>query len=49
MDEAGRCDRLLLLREGQILADDAPAAILARSGAHDLDGAFLTLIEGEPR
>jgi ABC-2 type transport system ATP-binding protein len=49
MDEAGRCDRLLLLREGRILADDSPAAILARTGARDLDGAFLELIEGAPR
>ena len=48
MDEADRCDRLLLLREGRILADDAPAAILARAGARDLGGAFLALIEGAP-
>jgi ABC-2 type transport system ATP-binding protein len=49
MDEAGRCDRLLLLREGRILADDTPAAILARTGAPDLNEAFLELVEGEPR
>ena len=30
MDEASRCDRLLLLREGEILADDTLPALLAR-------------------
>ena len=28
MDEAGRCDRLLLIREGRLIGDDTPAAIL---------------------
>jgi ABC-2 type transport system ATP-binding protein len=45
MDEAARCDRLLLLREGRILADLTPAALLERTGAPDLDDAFLRLIE----
>ena len=27
MDEAGRCDRLLLIREGRLIGDDTPAAI----------------------
>ena len=26
MDEAGRCDRLLLIREGRLIADDTPGA-----------------------
>jgi len=46
MDEAARCDRLLLLREGRILAALTPDALLERTGATDLDGAFLRLIEG---
>ena len=46
MDEASRCDRLLLLREGRLIADDSPAALLARTGASDVDGAFLRLVEG---
>ncbi len=46
MDEAARCDRLLLLRGGRVIADDAPAALLARTGTDDLDGAFLALVEG---
>ena len=47
MDEASRCDRLLLLRDGRIVADDTPAALLAATGAADVEGAFLALVEGE--
>jgi ABC-2 type transport system ATP-binding protein len=45
MDEAARCDRLLLMREGQLLADEAPAALLARTGSADLEQAFLRLVQ----
>ncbi|GAA2467147.1 ABC transporter ATP-binding protein [Winogradskya humida] len=45
MDEAGRCDRLLLIREGRLVADDPPAAIRAAAGTDDLEQAFLTLIK----
>ena len=45
MDEADRCDELVLLREGQILATGTPAEVRARSGAEDLDTAFLRLVE----
>jgi ABC-2 type transport system ATP-binding protein len=45
MDEATRCDRLLLLREGRLLADDTPDGLLARTGAPDAERAFLALIE----
>lgn len=44
MDEANRCDRLLLIREGTIIADDTPAAVKAAAGTDDLDQAFLTLV-----
>ncbi len=47
MDEATRCDRLLLLREGHLLADDSPDGLLARTGAPDAERAFLSLIEKE--
>ena len=47
MDEATRCDRLLLLRDGYLLADDTPDGLLARTGARDAEQAFLTLIEQE--
>jgi len=44
MDEATRCDRLLLLRDGRLLADDSPAGLLRTTGASDAEGAFLALI-----
>lgn len=46
MDEAERCDRLLLMREGRLIADDEPAALLARTGTTDVESAFLALVEG---
>lgn len=45
MDEAERCDRLLLMREGRIIADGSPAAILESTGATDIEQAFLALVE----
>jgi ABC-2 type transport system ATP-binding protein len=44
MDEAGRCERLLLMREGRILADDTPEALRTITGADDLEQAFLRLV-----
>ncbi|ATO17285.1 multidrug ABC transporter ATP-binding protein [Micromonospora sp. WMMA2032] len=46
MDEAARCDRLLLIREGRLVADDTPAAVRAATGVDDLEEAFLRLIRG---
>jgi ABC-2 type transport system ATP-binding protein len=45
MDEADRCDELVLLREGRVLAQTTPADIRSRTRARDLDEAFLRLIE----
>ena len=45
MDEADRCDALLLLRDGLLLAQDTPASIRARTGAEQLDEAFLRLVD----
>jgi len=47
MDEAGRCDDLLLMREGRLLADLTPAALRERTGEQDMEQAFLRLIERE--
>src|SRR3954470_991638 len=44
MDEAGRCDRLLLLREGRLLSDSTPAELRSRAGTDDLEAAFLSLV-----
>ena len=48
MDEAARCDQLVLLREGRIVALETPAALLKRTGAESLDEAFIRLIEEAP-
>ena len=45
MDEAVRCDRLLLMREGRLLADDTLEGVLATTGAPDVEQAFLTLVD----
>jgi ABC-2 type transport system ATP-binding protein len=45
MDEAERCDRLLLMRQGRIIADDTPAEILAATGTDDMESAFLALVD----
>jgi ABC-2 type transport system ATP-binding protein len=45
MDEADRCHALLLLREGRLLAQAAPDELRARTGANDLEEAFLRLVE----
>jgi ABC-2 type transport system ATP-binding protein len=45
MDEAVRCDRMLLMRSGEMLADDTLEGVLARTGAPDAEQAFLTLVD----
>jgi ABC-2 type transport system ATP-binding protein len=46
MDEAERCDRLLLMRDGVFIADGTPAEIKAKAGAADIEQAFLTIVRG---
>lgn len=45
MDEAERCHRLLLLREGELLADGTPEALRRRSGTGTVEDAFLHLVD----
>lgn len=46
MDEARRCARLLLLREGRVLvAGASPQELLADTGTDDVEAAFLRLVE----
>jgi ABC-2 type transport system ATP-binding protein len=44
MEEASRCDRLLLMRDGRLLLDDTPDGLRARGQDDDLDRAFLQLV-----
>jgi ABC-2 type transport system ATP-binding protein len=44
MDEAERCHRLLLMREGRIIADGSPAEIKEQAGADSIDAAFLAIV-----
>lgn len=45
MDEAARCDRLVLLRDGAVLADETYPDLLTQTGTHDAESAFLALID----
>ena len=45
MDEAERCQRLLLMREGGLLADESPAELLDRTGTGDVEAAFLSIVD----
>ena len=45
MDEATRCHRLLLMRDGTLLADTTPEDLLRSTGTTDADAAFLALID----
>ena len=47
MDEASRCDRLLLMREGRLIADDTPDGLLRSTGTTDIEHAFLTVVRRE--
>ena len=48
MDEADRCDDLMLMRDGLLLAVDTPDNLRRTTGAEDLEDAFLELV-GEGR
>jgi len=47
MDEASRCDRLLLMREGRLIADDTPEGLLASTSTEDIEHAFLSIVRHE--
>jgi ABC-2 type transport system ATP-binding protein len=49
MDEAQRCDRLLLMRDGRILADDSPAGLCRATGTSTVEDAFLALVDALPQ
>lgn len=41
MDEAEKCDELLLMRDGEVLAQASPADLLRETGAASVEDAFL--------
>jgi ABC-2 type transport system ATP-binding protein len=45
MDEAERCHRLLLLRDGTLLAEDTPDALRTRTATPTVEAAFLHLVD----
>ncbi len=45
MDEAERCDRLLLMREGRLIADDTVPNLLEKTATDDVESAFLAIVE----
>jgi ABC-2 type transport system ATP-binding protein/ABC-2 type transport system permease protein len=44
MDEARECDRILMMRDGRLLADDTEAALLRQTGTTDISDAFMALV-----
>jgi ABC-2 type transport system ATP-binding protein len=45
LDEARHCDKLILLRDGRVVAELTPTELVARAGTDDMDEAFVRLIE----
>ena len=45
MDEAQRCDRLLLVRDGEIVADETEGELLERTATTSVEEAFLALAD----
>ena len=43
MDEAQRCDELVLIRDGRIVATETPQRLLEQTGADDVEHAFIAL------
>jgi ABC-2 type transport system ATP-binding protein len=46
MDEAARCDELILMRDGAVLAHETLDALLERTETSDAEQAFLALVRG---
>ncbi|ANS75539.1 ABC transporter ATP-binding protein [Paenibacillus yonginensis] len=43
MDEADKCNRLAMIRDGRILAEGSPAALLKQTGSEQIEDAFIKL------
>lgn len=44
MDEAERCDDLVLIRDGEVIAHSSPAELLRRTGVKTIEHSFLKLV-----
>ncbi|MGC9450841.1 MAG: ATP-binding cassette domain-containing protein [Oceanipulchritudo sp.] len=49
LDEAAKCDRVLLLNKGQVLFQGPPENLRARSGSRSFEDAFIELMGGAPK
>ncbi|MFC4222294.1 ABC transporter ATP-binding protein [Lysinibacter cavernae] len=49
MDEAERCDDLILLRDGRLVAHDSPEHLTAATGTSSVEDAFITLVTKDSR
>ena len=47
MEEAAECDRILMMRDGRLLADATMGAVLAQTGSSDITSAFLALVAAD--
>ncbi len=45
MNEAMRCDRISLMHAGRVLVSDAPAALIGKRGAKNLEDTFISYLE----
>lgn len=46
LEEARHCDRLVLMRDGEILVVDTPSGLRERTGHDNLEDAFVALVAG---
>jgi ABC-2 type transport system ATP-binding protein len=49
MDEAGRCDRVGLIREGRLIAEGTPKELRESAGCESLEDAFLVFSRGDAK
>ena len=47
MDEADRCQSLVLLRDGRVLAEGSPQQLRKDTGAADMEGTFIALVNSQ--
>jgi ABC-2 type transport system ATP-binding protein len=47
LEEARHCDRLLLMRDGELLVADTPGGLSRRTGQENLEDAFVALVRRE--